>query len=72
MDLKWRPSYRIVHIEHDVHYVHIKNGAMEKTRSCNIKGIVLQPPIGFWNINMQFGTAEKYINHPSPTIMLNN
>ena len=36
-DLKWRPGYRIVHIEHDGHYLYIKNQAMGKTRLCNAK-----------------------------------
>ena len=26
--------------------------------------IILEPPIEFWNIDTQFGTAGKYINHP--------
>ena len=73
-DLKWRSGYRIVHIEHDGHYLHIKNQATGKTRSCNVKDIVLKPPIEFWNISTQFGRARKYINHPAnlPTITLNN
>ena len=73
-DLKWRPRYRIVCIEHARHYLHIKNKAIRKTRSCNIKDIVHEPPIEFWNIDTQFGGARKYINHPAnlPTIMLNN
>ena len=25
-DLKWRPRYKIIHIEHDGHYPHIKKG----------------------------------------------
>ena len=29
-DLKWRPSYRIVQIEHDGHFLHIKNQATGK------------------------------------------
>ena len=56
-DLKWRPGYRIVHIKHDGHYLHIKNQATGKTRSCNIKDVVLKPPVEFWNINTQFGRA---------------
>ena len=36
-DLKWRSGYWIVHIECDGHYLHIKNQATGKTRSCNIK-----------------------------------
>ena len=73
-DLKWRFRYRIVHIEPDRHHVHIKNQATGKTRSCNIKYVVLKPPIEFWTINTQFSRARKYINHPAnlPTIMLNN
>ena len=26
-DLKWRPGYKIVHIEHDGHFIHIENQA---------------------------------------------
>ena len=33
-DLKWRPGYRIVHIECNWHYLHIENQATGKTRSC--------------------------------------
>ena len=29
-DLKWRPGYRIVQIEHNGHFLHIKNQAMGK------------------------------------------
>ena len=29
-DLKWRPRYRIVHIEHDGHFIHIENQATRK------------------------------------------
>ena len=29
-DLKWRPKYRIVQIEHDGHFLHIKNHATRK------------------------------------------
>ena len=29
-DLKWRPRYRIVKIEHDRHFLHIENQATEK------------------------------------------
>ena len=73
-DLKWRPIYRIVCIEHGGHYLHIKNQASGKTRSCNVKDIVLEPPVEFWNIDTQFARAGKYINHPAnlPIIMLNN
>ena len=42
-DLKWRPGYRIVHIEHDGHFIHIENQATAKIQSCNIKDIILEP-----------------------------
>ena len=29
-DLKWRPRYRIVQIEHDEYFLHIENQAKEK------------------------------------------
>ena len=51
-DLKWRPGYRIVCIEHDRHYLHIKIQATGKTRSCNVKDIVHEPPIEFCNIDI--------------------
>ena len=72
-DLKCRLGYRIVLIDCDRHYLHTENQATGKIRSCNIKGIVLEPPVEFWNIDTQFGRAGKYINHPAnlPTIMLN-
>ena len=44
-DLKWRPGYRIVCLEHDGHYLHIENHSARKMRSCNIKDIVLEPPM---------------------------
>ena len=71
-DLKWRPGYRIVRIKHNGHYIHIKNQATGKPWSCNIKDIILEPPVKFWNIDTQFGKASWYINHQSnlPTIQL--
>ena len=65
-----RPGYQIVHIEHDGHYLHIENQATGKTRSCNIKDVLLEPPVELWNIDMQLGRAGKYINLPAnlPTI----
>ena len=44
-DLKWRPGYQIVNIEHDGHYIHIENQATGKIRSCNVKDIVLEQPV---------------------------
>ena len=32
-DLKWRPRYRTVHIDHDRHYLHIEIQATGQTRS---------------------------------------
>ena len=63
-DLKWRPRYRIVCIEHDRHFIHIKNQATRKIWSCNMMDIVLKLPTEFWNIDTQFGRAGRYINHP--------
>ena len=73
-DLKWRPGYRIVCIEHDGHVLHIENQATRKIHSCNVKDIILEQPIEFWNIDTQFGRAGRYINHPAnlPTIKLND
>ena len=73
-DLKRRPRYRIVCIEHDGHYLHIENQTTGKTRSCNLKDILLEPPVEFWNIDTQFHRAGKYINHLDnlPTITLNS
>ena len=61
-------------LEHDGHYLLIENQAIGKKRSCNVKDLVLKPSIEFWNIDMQFGRARKYINNPAnlPTTMLNN
>ena len=73
-DLKWRTGYRNVCIEHDRYYLHIENQATGKTRSCNVKDVVLEPWMEFWNIDTQFGRAARYINNPAnlPTIMLND
>ena len=32
-------------IEHKGHYLHIENQATGKTSSCNIKDVVLEPPV---------------------------
>ena len=57
LDLKWRPGYRIVRIEHDGHFLHIENQATGKITSCNVTDVVLEPPVEFWNIDTQFGRA---------------
>ena len=54
-DLKWRPRYRIVQIEQDGHFLHIENQATEKVQSCNVKDVVLEQPVEFWNIDTKFG-----------------
>ena len=73
-DLKWRPGYRIVQIEHDGHFLHIGNQGTRKVQFCNVKDVVLEPPVEFWNIDTQFGRAEKYVNHPAylPTLSLHD
>ena len=63
--LKWRPGYRIVCIEHDGHFIHIKNQATRKIQSCNVTDIILEPPIEFWNVDTQFSRTGHYINHPA-------
>ena len=71
LDLKWKPGYSIVCIEHNWHYLHIENQATGKTRSCISKDVVLKPPVELWNIDVQFGRAGRYIKHPAnlPTVM---
>ena len=73
-DLKWRPGYRIVQIEYNRHILHIENQATGKVQSCNIKDVVLELPVEFWNIDTQFGRAGNFINHPAnlPTISLHD
>ena len=73
-DLKWRPGYRIVCIECNRHFFHIENQVTRKVCSCNVKDIILEPPTEFWNIDTQFGRAERYFNHPAnlPTIKMND
>ena len=73
-DLKWRLGYRIVQTVCDRHFLHIKNQATGKVRSCNMKDVVLDPSVEFWKIDTQFGGAGKYVNHPAnvTTIILND
>ena len=73
-DPKWRPEYQIFHIKYDGHYLHIENQATGKTRSCNVKDVVLKPPVELCNVDTQFGRAGRYINHSAnlPTITLTN
>ena len=69
-DLKWKPGYRIVCIEHDGHFIHIENQATGKIQSCNVMDIILELPIEFWYVVTQFSRAGRYIKHPAnlPTI----
>ena len=62
-DLKWRAGYRIVRIEHEGCYLHIKKQATGKIRSCNVKDVVLEPISELWNVNPESGRASKFINH---------
>ena len=73
-DHKWGPGYMIVQIECDGHFLHIENQATGKVQSCNVKDVVLEPPVELWNIDTQFGRAGKFINHPAnlPTINLHD
>ena len=64
-DLKWRPSYRIVHIKCNSHCLHIENQATGQTRSCYVQDIIHEPAIEFWNIDTQFSRAGKFVNHPA-------
>ena len=36
-----------------------------KIRSCNVKDVVLEPIHELWNVNLEFGRASKFINHPN-------
>ena len=65
LDLKRRPGYRIIQIECNGHFLHIENQATGKGQSCNVKDVVLKPPVEFWNIDTQFDRAGKYVNHPA-------
>ena len=73
-DLKLMPGYRITHTECDGDYLHIENQATGNTRSCNIKDVVLKPPVELWNVDRQFGRAGRYIKLPAnlPTTTLTN
>ena len=73
-DHKWRPRYRSVQIGCNGNFLHIENQATGKVCSCNMKDVVPEPPVEFWKIDIQFGRAEKYINHPAnlPNISLND
>ena len=73
-DLKWRAGCRVVHIEHDGHYLYIENQATGKTQSCNVKDVMHEPLVEPWNVGTQFGRVGKFMNHPANllTVMLND
>ena len=52
-DLKWRPGYRIVCIEHDRHFIHIKNQALEKYKLAMLQTLSWnhQQNSGMWILN---------------------
>ena len=57
-DLKWRPGYQIVRLEHDGHFIHIENQATGKIRSCNVTDIC-KPLAKYTEKKNQFGTHSK-------------
>ena len=71
-DLKWWAGYRTVCIKCNRHQLHIENKATGKTKPCNVKDVVPEPPVKLSNVDTMFGRAEKFINHPAnlPTITL--
>ena len=58
-DLKSRLRYRIFHSECNRHYLHIEDQATGKTRSYNVKDIVQEPPIEFWNTDISLAEQEN-------------
>ena len=52
----------------------LRTRLLEKVQSCNVKDLVLEPPIELWHMDTQFGRAGKFINHPGnlPTINLHD
>ena len=62
-------------MEHDGHFLHIENQATRrKVQSCNMKDVVIEHPVEFWNIDTWFGRAGEYVNHPAnlPNISLHD
>ena len=72
--MKWRARYRIVHIQCDGHYLHIKNQTTGKTWSCNVMDVVYKTPVKLLNIDTQFCITGNFINYPVnfPTITLHD
>ena len=57
--LKWRPCYRIVHVEFNRNYLHIEKQATGRTRPCNVMDIVHELPVKLWNVDATFGRTWK-------------
>ena len=70
-DLKWRPGNRIAHIEHNGHFIHIKNQATGKMWSCNVTDTILEPT-DFWDVDTQFGRACKLAYHKTYGFIIKN
>ena len=64
-------------IECDRHYLHIESQATGKTRSCNIKDVVLEPPVELWNIDTIQQSWEihqppcKFVNYHTQWLKMN-
>ena len=58
-DLKWRAGYRNIHIECNGYYLHIENQATGKTRTCNVKDVINEPPVELWNVDTTFGKTKN-------------
>ena len=46
-------------------HLHIENQATGKTRTCNVKDVVHEPPVELWNVDTMFDRAGKFINYPA-------
>ena len=60
-DLKWRLEYRIVCIEHNGHFLHNENQTTGKVHSCNVKDIILEPPIEFGTSTLSLVELEDIL-----------
>ena len=64
--LKWKGGYRIVHIGCNGHYIHTKNQVTGKTRPCNVKDVVHEPPVELWNVDTKTYKSSSKSPHYSP------
>ena len=62
-DLKWRPRYRIVQIEHDRHFLHIENQASGKNQSCNVNHCT---GTTCWTVEYQHSVWQSWKIYQSP------